>query len=410
MANSTQNCHVPLSKSEILVTQQTHTARYEISTETEGRSGAELTSYHADGWFPRRKSYSKKKSNTFLLLASTFLMLISATHFSWADLIRERWMDRPLLAKERFSSRPVEQLLCSPVPKCLAAAAMPRLDAPQGCLSPCPAGVQPCLLHWPVSCQRPEQGKATMAWQCWEQEPLWAAPGSRWTHTLQSEPFPCSWEVRSSHQGSTACHTEEEAQTWNSTGVHSLEQEHALRVYWQLIPKVVLSHRAKAWSWCRLTGWQRDMVEMSEWGRNRESCSLKEDADSTNAEHLPGAAGGVFQEPAGHPCWGVSPFTNQTRPERCAQRALLWLKPLCTPDCCRFRLVQTKLRDSFILPHQPSPQDKGSHLQVWLFPVLSWSLSGNSKQFTGVCKLSVAPLQNPSSGQDKRPHMICTDS
>lgn len=133
----------------------------------------------------------------------------------------------------------------------------------------------------------------------------------RWT--LESEPFPCSWEVRSSHQGSTACHTEEEAQTWNSTGVHSLEQEHALRVYWQLIPKVFLSHRAKAWSWCRLTGWQRDMVEMSEWGRNRESCSLKEDADSTNAEHLPGTAGGVFQEPAGHPCWGVSPFTNQTQ-------------------------------------------------------------------------------------------------
>lgn len=34
MANSNQNCHVPLSKSEILVREQTHIARYKISTET----------------------------------------------------------------------------------------------------------------------------------------------------------------------------------------------------------------------------------------------------------------------------------------------------------------------------------------------------------------------------------------
>lgn len=168
MANSNQNYHVPPSKSEILVRQQTHIALNWNLRVTQGLNWPHVMQM---GGFQVERATVKKKSNTLLLLISTVFMLISASHFLWADLIRERRMDQPLLCADKvqqrksFSSHPVEQLLCSPLPELLflqeslEAGAVNRPWVPQGSLSPVPGEGEPWLLYWPVSSQRSEQGK-----------------------------------------------------------------------------------------------------------------------------------------------------------------------------------------------------------------------------------------------------------
>lgn len=96
-------------------------------------------------------------------------------------------------------------------------------------------------------------------------------------------------------------------------------------------------------------------------GEEEESCFLKEEAASINAEHLPETARGVFQESIGHPCWGVSHFTNQTQLERCAQRAFLLLKPLVHS---RLQQIQTCAKPSSEILFYPHKQEASSISQA----------------------------------------------
>lgn len=80
-----------------------------------------------------------------------------------------------------------------------------------------------------------------------------------------------------------------------------------------------------------------------------------------------------------------------------------WLR-LVKDQAERFFYPQTGRKSS---PNQPSPRDKGNHSQVWPLTVLCLDPSlATFKQLTGTCKLSTAPLHNPSWGQDKRSHKI----
>lgn len=107
-----------------------------------------------------------------------------------------------------FSSHPVKQLLCSPLPELLylqeslEAVGVNRLVlSSSGILQTLPwRRVKPWLLYWPVSSQRSEQGKPWCldTTDSTEQEPSCAAFSSRWANILKSHPFPYSWEVRSS--------------------------------------------------------------------------------------------------------------------------------------------------------------------------------------------------------------------
>lgn len=163
------------------------------------------------GFQGERATVKKKKSNIFLLLTSMFFMLISASHFLWADLIRERWMDQALLCADNVQQRkrvqltPCEQLLCSPLPELLClresleAAAVNRLEFLRDPWAPSLEKVSPdCCIDL---CPLKDQSKArqgALALLTAQQEPLCAAFSSRWTNILKSDPFSHSREVRSS--------------------------------------------------------------------------------------------------------------------------------------------------------------------------------------------------------------------
>lgn len=275
-------------------------------------------------------------------------MLISASHSLWADLIREPWMDQPLLRADNIQQRKSVQLT-----PCGTAALQltPKTPFPSGAwkLQPSAPSLekgQLWLLYWPGSSPRSEQGKPLLAAQ---QEPPCAAFSSRGTNILSSDPFPCS-EVRSSDWGNTTW-------DWSSlshcTGSRDLKH-HQERTAWSrncsgfiysCFPNV-LSHRAKDCSWCKGTWWKcQSRVEAEE------SCFLKKRLMASMLEvffrsQLDTPAGVFLISQTKHNWKGV-------HREPCCYWSL-W----CTPDCSKFRLVQNQAQ-RFFYPHtsaKPSRQ------------------------------------------------------
>lgn len=112
--------------------------------------------------------------------------------------------------------------------------------------------------------------------------------------------------------------------------------------------------------------------------------------------------------------WGVSHLISKTTQlKRYAQTAVLLLKPSrCTLKNCSILAIWLRLvkdqAERFFYPQtsqkkvsqSAKPSRQREHLQVEPFTVLRLDpFLAIYKQFTGACKLSAAPLHNPSSGQ-----------